>query len=205
MVLHMTSDTRERLVAAAMKLMLRQGYTATGIDGICTEAGLSKGAFYHSFRTKEEVALAALDSFHRRGLEALSAVDVSDVPPVERLPVFVERLADRAGEIWQQGCLIGGLATEMAETSDALQRRVAHVFDEFAAQVAELAAPYVAALSIPGVDAVSVAEDLLAFIEGTIVLARGRRDPKVLRTSLRRYALQLRAVCGTPVTHSPQD
>jgi TetR/AcrR family transcriptional repressor of nem operon len=201
----MTSDAQTKLISAAMQLMLRQGYSATGIDGICTEAGLSKGAFYHSFRGKEEVALAALDAFHRRGLEELRSVDVSDVPPAERLPVFVERLAERAEAIWEEGCLIGGLATEMARTSDALQERVARSFDELAALVAELAAPYVSALPVRGLEPVAVAEDLLAFIEGTIILARGHRDPKLLRQSLRRYALQLRAVAGTPQKPSPQD
>ena len=126
----MPSDAQERLVSAALELMLRQGYSATGIDSICRKAGLSKGAFYHSFQSKEEVALAALESFYRQGLRALQAIEVGDVPPAERLPLFVERLADRAQVLWEHGCLIGGLATEMSLASDELQRQVAQRFDE---------------------------------------------------------------------------
>ena len=136
------SDTREKLISAAMLLMLRQGYSATGIDSICGEAGVSKGAFYHSFRSKEDLAVAALESFYRRGLESLRTIDVSDAPAVERLPLFVERLADRAETLWEDGCLIGGLASEMALANDELQRHVALHFDALAALVAPLAEPY---------------------------------------------------------------
>ncbi len=187
------SDTREKLISAAMLLMLRQGYSATGIDSICGEAGVSKGAFYHSFRSKEDLAVAALESFYRRGLESLRTIDVSDAPAVERLPLFVERLADRAETLWEDGCLIGGLASEMALANDELQRHVALHFDALAALVAPLAEAYAKALPMPGVSARSLAEDLLAFVEGAVVLARGHRNPGLLRPSLQRLATLLRA------------
>ena len=192
----MASESRESLVSAAMQLMLRQGYSATGIDSICDRAGVSKGAFYHSFRSKEELAVAALESFFRRGLEELQSIDVRDVAPAERLPLFVERLADRAELLWQNGCLIGGLTTEMALANDELQRHVARQFDELAEVVAELAAPFVKAVPIPGLNATSVAADLLAFLEGAVVLARSHRDPRRLRPQIRRYATMLRALAG---------
>jgi len=190
------TEARTKLISAAVQLMLRQGYSATGIDSICGEAGVSKGAFYHSFQSKEELAVAALGSYYARGLEELQAIDVSDVPAAQRLPLFVERLADRAELLWENGCLIGGLATEMALANDELQRHVARQFDELAAAVAPLAEPFVNALSIPGLSATSVAEDLLAFIEGTVVLSRGHRDPSLLRPALLRYASLLRSLAG---------
>jgi len=188
--------------------MLRQGYSATGIDSICDQAGVSKGAFYHSFRSKEELAIAALESFFRHGLEELQSIDVRDALPAERLPLFVERLADRAELLWENGCLIGGLATEMALANDELQQQVALKFDALAATVAQLAEPYVKALPTSDVSATSVAGDLLAFIEGTVVLARSHRDPRLLRPALQRYATLLRAFAGRsslPPKKSPRD
>jgi len=202
------TDTREKLISAAMPLMLRQGYSATAIDSICGEAGVSKGAFYHSFRSKEDLAIAALESFFRRGLEALRAIDVSDAPAVERLPLFVERLADRAEALWEDGCLIGGLASEMALANDELQRHVALHFDALAALVTPLAEPYANALPMLGVSARSLADDLLAFVEGVVVFARGHRNPGLLRPSLQRFANLLRAPLGTlsaSPSHSRRD
>jgi TetR/AcrR family transcriptional repressor of nem operon len=192
------SETQKKLISVAIPLMLRQGYSATGIDSICGEAGVSKGAFYHSFRSKEELAIAALESFFQRGLEQLRSIDVGDAPPVERLPLFVERLADRAEMLWENGCLIGGLATEMALANDELQGHLARHLDGLVEFVVPLAEPYANALSLSGVSPRSLAEDLLAFIEGIVVVARSHRDPGLLRPALRRFATLLRAALGTP-------
>lgn len=188
----MSSGTQEDLISAARQLMLRQGYAATGINDICRKAGVSKGAFYHSFPSKEVLAVAALGSFHRRGLDELMSIDVSAAPPADRLPLFVERLADRAPLLWKHGCLIGGLATEMALTSDRLQRDVAQRFDEVAAIVERLAEPFVASLPAGDLTATAVAEDFLALVEGAVVLSRAHRDPQRIRAALKRYASSLR-------------
>jgi len=197
------SDAKDKLIDAAMQLMLRQGFSATGIDSICSEAGVSKGAFYHSFRSKEELAVAALESFYRRGLEVLQAIDLGAATPADRLPLLVDRLADRAMDLWENGCLIGVLANEMALANDEVQRHVARMFDELAAFVAPLAEPYAAALPDSTASATSVAEDLLAFIEGAVIFARGHRDPRLLRPQLQRYAALLRAQSRTPSVSTP--
>lgn len=187
-----TNDTQERLIGAAQELMLHQGYGATGINEICGEAGVSKGAFYHFFESKEALAAAALERFHRQGIEALMAIDVSAAPPEDRLPRFIERVAELAPRLWEQGCLLGGLATEMALSNDALQRQVARLFDQIAALVAPLAAPFVQSLATKGLSAKAIAEDFLAITEGSIVLSRAHRDPRRIRAALERYARALR-------------
>lgn len=51
----MSARTRALLLAAAVKLISSQGYQQTSLQQIADEAGLTKGALYHHFRTKEEV------------------------------------------------------------------------------------------------------------------------------------------------------
>lgn len=103
----MATDTEAGLISAARQLMLRQGYAATGINEICREAGVSKGAFYHFFESKEALTIAALESFYQQGFDALTSVDVSKANPADALVLFVERVAERAPTLWQHGCLIG--------------------------------------------------------------------------------------------------
>lgn len=188
----MSSGTREDLIGATRRLMLRQGYAATGINEICGEAGVSKGAFYHCFDTKEAVTIAALESFYRAGVEELMAIDLSTVDPAGALPLFVDRAAERASKLWKDGCLLGGLATEMAFSSETLRRHVARLFDQLAAHVARLAEPFVASLQTDELSATAIAEDFLAITEGAIVLSRAHRDPRRIRAALHRYAASLR-------------
>jgi TetR/AcrR family transcriptional repressor of nem operon len=188
----MSAGTEEDLIEAARKLMLRQGYAATGINEICREAGVSKGAFYHFFETKEAVTIAALESFYQSGIEELMSIDVRAATAAEALPRFLERVAERAPKIWKQGCLLGGLAVEMSLSNETLQHEVARLFDQLAAHIAELARPFVASLATDELSATAIAEDFLAIVEGAIVLSRAHRDPRRIRAALERYAQSLR-------------
>ena len=58
---------KEKVILASQRLMMAQGYTATTVDEIVAAAGVAKGSFYHAFKSKEELALAALDDYFRRG------------------------------------------------------------------------------------------------------------------------------------------
>ncbi len=54
-------ETRDRLIAAAAKLFIERGISAANIEAICDEAGLTRGAFYSNFETKDQLVLAMLD------------------------------------------------------------------------------------------------------------------------------------------------
>ncbi len=56
-------ETRARIVEAASLLFARNGYDATGVAEICQAAGVSKGAFYHHFATKQKVFVALLEEW----------------------------------------------------------------------------------------------------------------------------------------------
>ncbi len=188
----MVTGTAEDLINAAQRLMLRQGYAATGINEVCRGAGVSKGAFYHFFESKEALTIAALESFYRWGIAELMSIDLSAVAPADRLPLFVERVAERAPFLWEHGCLMGGLATEIALASDTLQQEIARLFNRFVAPLAELAQPFAASLATEELNATALAEDFLIVVEGAIVLSRAHRDPQRIRRALERHAYLLR-------------
>lgn len=56
-----SEETRAHLINAAYRLFSKNGYEATGVSEICNEAGVSKGAFYHHFPSKQAVFLKLLD------------------------------------------------------------------------------------------------------------------------------------------------
>lgn len=65
-------QTKERLVATAERLFLRDGYNATSIDKVAEAAGFSKGAVYSNFANKDELCLAVLDALHAREVAAIA-------------------------------------------------------------------------------------------------------------------------------------
>src|SRR4030065_551836 len=76
--------TRDNILDAATQLFSRNGYDATGVAEICQAAGVSKGAFYHHFPSKQAVFLDLLESWLATldgGLQAISQGE-QDVPHI---------------------------------------------------------------------------------------------------------------------------
>ena len=54
-------ESRTRILDAALDVFRAKGYAATRVEDICAAAGLTKGSFFHHFKTKEDLAVAAAD------------------------------------------------------------------------------------------------------------------------------------------------
>ena len=79
---HRSEETRNHILETAIHLFSKTGYDATGVAEICQAAGVSKGAFYHHFPTKQSVFMEVLNSY-LNGIETgfnLMRQEVQDVP-----------------------------------------------------------------------------------------------------------------------------
>lgn len=72
-----STPTRDRIIAAARALFLERGFDATAVAAICRTAGVSNGALFHQFRTKEDLGFAVYSlvraDFWNRVIKALTA------------------------------------------------------------------------------------------------------------------------------------
>ena len=172
--------------------MLSKGYTATGVDDICREAGVSKGSFYHQFTSKEELAVAALGAFYEASLANLLSVDLRGVAPEDQLLALLDVVATKGKDFWKDGCLIGSLSNEMALSSPVLQAEVARLFSQTARALEPLTGSFVASVDGESPSAASIAEHFLVVVEGAIVLSRAHGDPTRINHAVARFAEQLR-------------
>ena len=78
--------TRDRLIDAMMTAVRTRGYAASGIDRICAEVGVSKGAFFHHFRNKEALAEATADRFGQMAEGLFASAPYRSLPdPADRV------------------------------------------------------------------------------------------------------------------------
>jgi AcrR family transcriptional regulator len=114
-----SEETRQHILEAALKRFANHGYNAASVDDICTEAGVSKGAFYHHFPTKQALFLALLNGWLDSidaGFEAVQGATVPEtlmnmtrlLPGIfaaadGRLPMFLEfwLQASRDEKVWK--------------------------------------------------------------------------------------------------------
>src|SRR5690242_5910060 len=84
-------DARTRLLDAAMQVVRAQGYCATTVDGICRAAGLTKGAFFHHFKSKEDLAVAAAQHFSEMAERLFGAAPYRELAdPLDRLLGYID-------------------------------------------------------------------------------------------------------------------
>src|SRR6201981_2337218 len=95
------TDARTRLLDAAMQALRGQGYTATTVDDICRAAGLTKGAFFHHFKSKEDLAVAAARHWGALTSGLFASAPYRALPdPLDRILAYVDfRKAILQGEL----------------------------------------------------------------------------------------------------------
>jgi AcrR family transcriptional regulator len=111
----MATDTKKRIVGAAMRLFAEKGYQATTIAEIARESEANAGSVYFFFQTKQDILLAVLDSYCQ-GIEQMllqpTWESVSD--PIDRIFALLDRYRSFLLETeCRYGCPIGILALEL--------------------------------------------------------------------------------------------
>src|SRR3982751_6328047 len=102
------SDAEERLMNAAMDLIWGNSYGATSVDAICEKAGAKKGSFYHFFKSKSELAAAALEADWKKRKKDMDAVFSPTVPALDRLARYFDFVHDRLAEVQRKcGSVLG--------------------------------------------------------------------------------------------------
>ena len=198
-------DSRERLLDAALYVIRSKGYSATTVDDICEAADLSKGSFFHYFKSKEELAVAAAEHFATMARTLFSAAPYQKAAdPLERLLGYVDyRTAILRGDLPEFTCLLGTMVQETYETHPAIREACDRSLSEHAA---ELAKDIEAAKQRYAPNAPWTAESLALFtqaaLQGSFILAKAKNGPDVAvecLCHLRRYLeTQLKPMQGEP-------
>ncbi|MGN6448006.1 MAG: TetR/AcrR family transcriptional regulator [Brucella intermedia] len=174
-------STRSHLLDAALGVIRTKGYAATSVDDICARASLSKGAFFHHFSSKEDLAVAAAN-YWSETTGALFADAAYHAPedPLERVLAYVElRKQLVQGELPDFTCLVGTMTQEVYETNsvirDACWASISGHADTLVPDIASAMERYPVAGDFT---AESLALHTQAVIQGAFIIAKASGDPQ---------------------------
>ena len=180
-------SSKTRLLDAALTVIRTKGYAATTVDDICQEAGVTKGSFFHHFKSKDELALGAADHFSEMadGLFATAPYRAAS-DPLERLLGYIDfRAAMLKYEIPQYTCLLGTMVQETYLSHPAIRQACDRHMSAHVAQVAKdiedakrLYAPKAAW------SAESLAFYTQAVLQGAFILAKAKQNSDVAADSI---------------------
>lgn len=181
---------RERILDAAEYLVIENGFAATSIDQVIKAAGTSKGAFFHHFDSKLDLARSlteryvAADIGHlRAALQATASV----ADPAERVVAFVRYFEDAAEDLMsaQSNCLYVAVLTEQQLVSNGTADQINQAIEVWRKEIADLlvAASTTRDLDLGDIDA--LADHMFVTFEGAFLLCRSTGSPEHMRAQLR--------------------
>jgi TetR/AcrR family transcriptional repressor of nem operon len=188
-------SAKEKIINSTLDVMEGRGYRSVSVDEIITHAGVSKGSFYHSFKSKEELAMQALEEYERRGTEIISSGSYRQIEdPVIRAIAFVQYIEDRSMDLWEHGCLLGSVALEVAESHPKLLKKIDGLFEDFEHGIAGIFAPALRARKVRKISSKELSRHFLAVIEGAIVTAKTHGEPVFLSQGISHFKRYLEMI-----------
>ena len=176
-----STDKRTRLIEAARNLIHQQGFKQTTLAQIAQKANVPLGNVYYYYKTKEAIAEAVLDDYIQWFNDLASQWELQ-AKPKERLYNMLDVVDGMAETVAEYGCPIGSLAQELDKARLILTSKV----DSFLKIQVDWAAAQFRLLGVAEHEAMDLAIQFLAMLQGTMLLAQSLQDSDVITRQMQR-------------------
>ena len=181
------AGARDKLLAASLSLIREKGYSSTSVDELCAHAGVTKGAFFHHFKSKDALAVAAANHW-----SAITGAFFETAPyhqhsdPLDRLLGYLDfRKAILQGEVAEFTCLVGTMVQEIYFTSPEIREACEASISGHAAKVeADIAAAMKRYQIRASWSAESLALHTQAVLQGAFILAKAKGSAAIAAASI---------------------
>ena len=196
-----TNSTRERILANAEELTLKQGFAGTSIDNILTATGITKGSFFYHFKSKADLARALVERYWARDYQLFEQLseraDELSNDPLQSMLIFL-KLFEEFIEKWEEppeGCIFASYVYESQQFDEAIGTFIADGFKEwkklYEDRIEQIMKKYPPQIKIdPG----ELAEMIMCIIEGGFILSKSLQDAKLIARSVKQFRRYLQLI-----------
>jgi TetR/AcrR family transcriptional regulator, transcriptional repressor for nem operon len=123
---------KEKAVQTGLNLFCSKGYTNVGLDEICAATGMTKGAFYNAFESKENFLLETLSRFDRSNTERINAVLAPDkkTRAIDQLRRFYRDMLHHQPKVNYMGCMVNNMMSELGAINEKVGDATAKGFEK---------------------------------------------------------------------------
>lgn len=192
-----TGNARDKLLDAAIALVRKQGFNATSVDQLCQMAGVTKGAFFHHFASKDALGAAAADHWTKTSSALFMAADYNrhDDPLARYLGYLDFREEIAAGAAAEFTCYAGTSLQECYDSSEAIRDAAYYSIVNHSERLAADLDLAITKYGAPaGVTGLSLGLHTQAVLQGAFIMAKGQGSAAPVHEAinhLRRYVLIL--------------
>ena len=193
------TDSRTRLLDAALLTIRSKGYVATTVDDVCSAAGVTKGSFFHHFKSKEQLALDAVEHWNTVTGALFRCAAYHALPdPRERVLAYIDLRAQLLqGELPDFTCLLGTMVQEVFDSHprirDACNAGIASHASTVAVDIAAAKARYAPAADW---DPETVALYTQAVIQGAFILAKAQHSAAIAAQCIEQLRQHIATLLG---------
>lgn len=180
-------NAKDKILGAALKVIRERGYSATTVDDLCKEAGVTKGAFFHHFESKEDLAVKAANHWSEVTGQLFASADYhKEKDPLDQLLGYVAfRKELLKGEVAEFTCFVGTMVQETYGSSPSIRQACensifghAATLESFIEGAKKRYAPK-ASWSTKG-----LAQHTQAVLQGSFILAKAKEDSSFAAESI---------------------
>lgn len=180
-------ETRARVLRTALELMWLHGYGSITVDGICEHSEIQKGSFYHFFRSKADVAAAALETYWESIHPDFERIfGEKSVPAIQRIINYFDHVYRRQlrrrrmmGQV--MGCPFVTLGAEVTKHENLLSAKARELMERYCRYFEDALREAHAKKEIQIRDPRVKARELYAYLIGSMIQARIHNDLGILR------------------------
>jgi len=193
-------EARARLIEAARSLVRRKGFAATSVDDLCVAAGVTKGAFFHHFASKEALGVALVDDW----TEMTGAMFASHPynlrhDPLDRVFAYLDlRREMLAQSLPEFSCVAGTTVQEVYESSVPIREAAERSIRSGCQHVLPHLEQALKVHPVPGVTAESLAQQFQVAVQGGIIVAKALNEAAPARDAFDHLERYLRLLFGRP-------
>jgi len=186
--------TREKILDAAQSLILDRGYVGMTVEHVLDEVGITKGAFFHHFKTKDDLAKALLQRFADKDAKIYAesrerAEKLSD-DPLQQMLIFIRLFEEMFGGLTEPypGCLFASYIYELQQFDDQTRQLIRDSFQKWRELLTEkfeaIARKYPPQTEV---SAASLADAFTVVLEGAFITGKAMNEPGVVSEQLRHF------------------
>ncbi len=193
-------EARARLLQAAQSLVRHRGFAATSVDDLCAAAGVTKGAFFHHFPSKEALGVALIDDWTAMTGAMFAAHPYNALPdPLDRVFGYLDLRREILNQpIPEFSCVAGTTVQEAYESSIPIRTAAARSVQSGADHVRPHLDAALAAHPVAGVTVDSLARQFQVAVQGGIILAKAADDSGPAREAFDHLERYLRLLFDRP-------
>lgn len=186
--------TRTRILDAAEGLVLDHGFAGTTIEAILERTGFTKGAFFHHFASKDELAQALVERYAEHDAatleEFMARAERLGRDPLQQVLIFVGLFEETMDELTEPspGCLFASYCYEAQLFDDRIHEVIREAFERWRARLGEKIRAAIESHPprLP-VDPDDLADAFTVIVEGAFIVSKTMDEPEAVARQLRHY------------------